>query len=61
MDPLDDPFAVAAKHLETWRLGANAHAIVLDFHGEATSEKMAMAHYLDGRVSDRKSVVEGRG
>lgn len=51
MDPLDDPFAAADRILETWRLRGNADAIVLDFHGEATSEKMAMAHYLDGRVT----------
>jgi 2',3'-cyclic-nucleotide 2'-phosphodiesterase len=31
-------------------LGA-VQASVIDFHGEATSEKMAMGHYLDGRVS----------
>ena len=51
MDPLDDPFAAVEKMLSTWRLGANANAIVFDFHGEATSEKMAMAHFVDGRVS----------
>ena len=51
MDPLDDPFAAVENMLETWRLGANAQAIVLDFHGEASSEKMAMGHFLDGRVS----------
>lgn len=51
MDPLDDPFAAVSKMLETWRLSANADAIVLDFHGEATSEKMAMGHHVDGRVS----------
>ena len=32
MDPLDDPFAAAEEMLNTWRLGANADAIVLDFH-----------------------------
>ena len=51
MDPLDDPFAAVTKMLNTWRLGGNADAIVLDFHGEATSEKMAMGHFCDGRVS----------
>ena len=51
MDPLDDPFAAVKTMLETWRLGANADAILFDFHGEATSEKMAMAHFVDGRVS----------
>ncbi len=51
MDALDDPFARMEAMLGTWRLGANADAIVLDFHGEATSEKMAMGHFVDGRVS----------
>ena len=48
---LDDPFAVAEKFLSTHRLGHNAHAIFVDFHAEVTSEKVAMGHFLDGRVS----------
>ena len=51
MDPLDDPFACVEDQLKTYRMGANVDAIVLDFHGEATSEKMAMGHFVDGRVS----------
>jgi len=51
MDPLDDPFACVADALETYRLGGNVHAIVVDVHGEATSEKLAMGHFLDGRAS----------
>ena len=51
MDPLDDPFAAMTAMLNTWRLGANADAIILDFHGEASSEKMAMGHFVDGKVS----------
>ncbi len=51
MDPLDDPFACVADALESYRLGGNADAIVVDVHGEATSEKLAMGHFLDGRVS----------
>ncbi len=51
MDPLDDPFACVANALESYRLGGNVHAVVVDVHGEATSEKLAMAHFLDGRVS----------
>ncbi len=51
MDPLDDPFACVADALETYRLGGNVHAIVVDVHGEATSEKLAMGHFLDGRTS----------
>lgn len=51
MDPLDDPFARVEDVLENHRLGATLDAIVLDVHGEATSEKMAMGHAFDGRVS----------
>jgi hypothetical protein len=51
MDPLDDPFACVEKELANHRLGASVQAIVLDLHAEATSEKMAMGHVVDGRVS----------
>jgi len=51
MDPLDDPFAGAEAALGKYILGANAAAILVDVHGEATSEKQAMGHVLDGRVS----------
>ncbi len=51
MDPLDDPFAALEKVLTQYRLGVGLHAIVVDFHAEATSEKMAIAHHLDGRIS----------
>lgn len=44
------PFATADEILEKYRPGAN-QAILVDFHAEATSEKMAMGKYLDGRVS----------
>lgn len=46
------PFAIADKILSTHRLGSEqAAAIIVDMHCEATSEKMAMGKYLDGRVS----------
>ena len=51
MDPLDDPFAAVEQELAKHRLGGTVDAIVVDFHGEATSEKMAMGHLVDGRVS----------
>jgi len=51
MDPLDDPFAAAQLALSTHRLAQNADAILVDMHGEATSEKMAFGHFLDGRAS----------
>ncbi|TCS63143.1 TIGR00282 family metallophosphoesterase [Varunaivibrio sulfuroxidans] len=51
MDPLDDPFAGVDIALLNKRLGHGVAAIIVDIHCEATSEKMSMGHYLDGRVS----------
>jgi metallophosphoesterase (TIGR00282 family) len=51
MDPLDDPFAAVERELAGQRLGGTVDAIVVDMHAEATSEKQALGHYLDGRVS----------
>ena len=51
MDPLDDPFAAVERELSACPLGAAADAIVVDMHCEATSEKQAMGHHLDGRVT----------
>ena len=51
MDPLDDPFACVERELAKNRLGGTVHAIVVDMHAEATSEKMAMGHFVDGRAS----------
>ena len=51
MDPLDDPFAAVAKALQAHTLGGSVNAIFVDMHAEATSEKTAIGHYLDGRVS----------
>jgi metallophosphoesterase (TIGR00282 family) len=49
MTPLDDPFAVAIREIEALR--AKARVIIVDFHAEATSEKIAMAWHLDGRAT----------
>lgn len=49
MQPLDDPFAVALREIDALR--AKARVIVVDFHAEATSEKIAMGWHLDGRVT----------
>ena len=51
MDPLDDPFTAIDRELDICRLKRDADAILVDFHGEVTSEKQAMGHFLDGRVS----------
>jgi calcineurin-like phosphoesterase len=51
MDPLDDPFAAVEGELARQRLGTTVHAAILDVHCEASSEKMALGHYVDGRMS----------
>lgn len=49
MDALDCPFRALDAALDV--LANRAKVVVVDFHAEATSEKEAMAHYLDGRVT----------
>jgi 2',3'-cyclic-nucleotide 2'-phosphodiesterase len=51
MEPLDDPFAAVENELAACPLGEAADAIMVDIHAEATSEKMAMGHFCDGRAS----------
>ncbi|MCL6460122.1 MAG: TIGR00282 family metallophosphoesterase, partial [Gorillibacterium sp.] len=48
LPPLDCPFAKVNDILESL---ANRYPVFVDFHAEATSEKIAMGWYLDGRVS----------
>jgi 2',3'-cyclic-nucleotide 2'-phosphodiesterase len=47
---LDCPFRAADRILEETK-DEKLSAILVDFHAETTSEKMALAHYLDGRVT----------
>ncbi|MEA2711522.1 MAG: 2,3-cyclic-nucleotide 2-phosphodiesterase [Phycisphaerales bacterium] len=47
--PADDPFAAAERVLD--QMPGNVRVSVCDFHAEASSEKVAMGHWLDGRVS----------
>ena len=49
--PFDDPFSALETVFRTHPLGGQADAIIVDFHCEATSEKMAMGHWCDGRAS----------
>jgi metallophosphoesterase (TIGR00282 family) len=47
---IDDPFTVAAREVE--RLAAaGVRVIFVDIHAEATSEKMALSYFLDGKVT----------
>lgn len=49
MPPCDNPFHCADRELQ--EIGDSVKVIIVDIHGEATSEKQAMGRYLDGRVS----------
>jgi metallophosphoesterase (TIGR00282 family) len=49
MAPIDCPFRTADRLLE--QLPPEARVVIVDMHAEATSEKLAMGWYLDGRVA----------
>ena len=49
LDPADSPFDAAER--EVAKLKKSTNIIIVDFHAEATSEKLAMAYFLDGKVS----------
>lgn len=48
---IDCPFHAADRVLKEFENDKDLSAIFVDFHAETTSEKMALAHYLDGRIS----------
>jgi len=49
MPPVDDPFRCADAYVSDLR--ARTPVVIVDVHAEATSEKVALGRYLDGRVS----------
>ena len=49
--PFDDPFSALDAALKAAPLGGRANAVIVDVHAEATSEKMAVGHWCDGRAS----------
>ena len=49
MGEIESPFSAAERALAELR--GQCDAVVIDFHAEATSEKVALAHFLDGRVA----------
>ena len=51
MADLDDPFRAVERELEACGLKSGADAILIDFHAEATSEKEALGHFVDGRAT----------
>ncbi len=48
---LDDPFSSIKNFLLSEKMGSTCDSILIDLHGEATSEKNAFAHFVDGSVS----------
>jgi metallophosphoesterase (TIGR00282 family) len=51
MDALDCPFQALDRELGQGDIKSKADAIIIDFHAEATSEKQAMGHFVDGRAT----------
>ena len=49
--PFDDPFSALDAVLRAHPMGATVNAALVDFHAEATSEKMGCGHFCDGRAS----------
>ncbi|WP_019955343.1 TIGR00282 family metallophosphoesterase [Yoonia vestfoldensis] len=49
--PFDDPFSALDTVLRQYPMGGQVQASLLDIHCEATSEKMALGHFCDGRAS----------
>lgn len=49
LEPIDSPFTAVMNEYE--KIKGDCDAIIVDFHAEATSEKGAMGHFLDGKVA----------
>ena len=49
--PFDDPFSALEAEFRAHPLGAAIQASIIDIHAEATSEKMGLGHWCDGRAS----------
>ncbi|MGR3614787.1 MAG: TIGR00282 family metallophosphoesterase [Paracoccaceae bacterium] len=47
----DDPFSAVEQVLKSYPRGGLAQAVIVDVHCEATSEKMAMGHFCNGKAS----------
>ena len=51
MDLIDDPFKSISNLIDYLKSNLNNVIILVDIHGESTSEKMALGHFLDGKVT----------
>ena len=51
MEQNDDPFQCMTEILQNYQLRSNIDAIFVDFHAEATAEKLSFARFFDGKVT----------
>ena len=51
MKKCDDVFEVSEKFLKNYKLKEDYDFLIVDFHGEITSEKNAIGHYFDGKAT----------
>ncbi len=51
MKKCDDVFEASRKFLDKYQLKKDYDFLIVDFHGEITSEKMAIGHFFDGKAS----------
>ena len=51
MKKCDDVFETAKKFLKNYKLGEDYDLLIVDFHGEITSEKNAIGHFFDGKAT----------
>ncbi len=51
MESIDDPFNILIKIIEEIKIKYGNTIIIVDIHGESTSEKMSLGHFLDGKVT----------
>jgi hypothetical protein len=51
MKKCDDVFIAASNFLKKYNLKKNYDLLIVDFHGEITSEKMAIGHFFDGKAT----------
>ena len=51
MKKCDDVFETSKKFLNNYKLKKDYDFLIVDFHGEITSEKNAIGHYFDGKAT----------
>jgi metallophosphoesterase (TIGR00282 family) len=51
MKKCDDVFEISEKFLKKYKLKEDYNLLVVDFHGEITSEKNAIGHFFDGKAT----------